>query len=99
MSHREYSRILFSGHAVRQMLSRNISKDDVVRVASSGEVIHDYPEDRPYPSRLMLGFLDELPIHVVCAIDQATNTGIIITAYIPDSKLWSDDFKTRRPEQ
>jgi hypothetical protein len=92
----EYERIIFSGHAIRQMFSRGIRTDDVLGIIGRGEEIADYADDRPYPSKLILGFIKNVPIHVVLAIDTKTKTGIIVTAYIPDSQLWSDDFRSRR---
>jgi hypothetical protein len=92
----DYNQIIFSGHAIRQMFHREIAKEEVIKVVKNGEVIIDYPDDQPYPSRLMLGFIDKKPIHVVFAFDQDTKTGIVVTAYIPDSQLWTDDFKSRR---
>lgn len=99
MFDREYQHITFSGHAARQMLRRSISRDEVITIIKSGDIINDYPDDTPYPSCLILGFTKQSPIHVVLAMDHSTQTGIVITAYIPDLKLWSEDFKTRRPEQ
>jgi hypothetical protein len=92
----EYKRIIFSGHAVRQMFSRSISKDDILAVIERGQIIAEYPDDKPYPSRLMLGFVNNVPLHVVFAVDKQRQTGIIITVYIPDRRLWSEDFKARR---
>jgi len=88
--------IFFSGHAIRQMFNRGIAKNDVVEVVNNGQIIIDYPEDRPFPSYLILGFVDNKPIHVVFAFEQENKTGIVITAYIPDSQLWADDFRSRR---
>ena len=45
-------RITFRVHAVQRMARRKISVSDVSQVIQSGEVIEDYPEDTPYPSRL-----------------------------------------------
>ncbi len=92
----DYSRIIFSGHAIRQMFQRVISKDDVLAVIRSGEVIIDYPDDKPYPSYLILGFVKNSPLHVVFALDEENQIGIVITAYVPDSHLWTGDFKLRR---
>ncbi|MHC4854969.1 MAG: DUF4258 domain-containing protein [Planctomycetota bacterium] len=93
-----YKRIIFSGHAIRQMFTRAISKDDVLAVVRDGEVIIDYPDDKPYPSSLMLGFVKNDPLHVVFAMDEGSKTGIIVTAYVPDSELWTADFKSRRTQ-
>lgn len=92
----DYDQIIFSGHAVRQMFHREITKNDIIGVVNKGQVIIDYPDDKPYLSCLMLGFVNNRPIHVVLAIDKENKTGIIITAYIPESKLWTEDFKSRR---
>jgi len=78
------------------MFHRAIKKDDVVRAVNNGQIIIDYPDDTPYPSCLILGFVDDSPIHVVLAFDRENNTGIAITAYIPDPELWTEDFKSRR---
>ena len=89
-------RVIFSGHAIRQMFNRRISKNNVLHIIKNGQIIIDYPDDQPYPSCLLLGFIDDKPIHVVLANDKENQTGIVITAYIPDPLLWSDDFKARR---
>jgi len=91
-----YSQIIYSGHAIRQMFKRMISKSDVLEAINRGEIIVDYPDDAPYPSYLVLGFINKSPLHVVLASDWENKTGIVVTAYVPDSKLWTDDFKSRR---
>ncbi len=88
--------IRFSGHAVRQMFRREISQDDVSEAVNHGQKIIDYPDDKPYPSCLVLGFVNGRPLHIVLAFDQSSQTKIVITAYIPDSHLWTEDFKSRR---
>ena len=92
----DYDQIVFSGHAIRQMFHRGIAKQNVIQVVKKGEIIIDYPNDQPYPSCLMLGFVGNKPIHVVFAFDQDTKTGIVVTAYTPDPQLWAKDFKSRR---
>jgi hypothetical protein len=94
----DYRAIIFSGHAVRQMFARAVGADDVAAIVRNGEIIKEYPDDRPYPSFLMLGFVRGAPVHVVVALDEAAGTAIVITAYIPDEQLWSDDFRKRRGE-
>ncbi|MGC8907538.1 MAG: DUF4258 domain-containing protein [Desulfomonilaceae bacterium] len=89
-------RVLFTGHALRRMFDRSITHDEVLRVLDTGEVIAVYPEDDPLPSRLILGFVDERPIHVVAALDPHSKTDYIVTAYDPDPDLWESDFRIRR---
>ena len=95
----DYNRVMFSGHAIRQMFNRGLKQEDVLIVIRQGEVIIDYADDTPYPSCVMLGFVGDVPIHVVFAMDEQHKTGIIITAYVPDPKIWTDDFKRRRALQ
>ena len=90
------SRIVFSGHALRRMFQRGLGKDDIVEVLYAGECIAEYPDDRPYSSSLILGFLGTRPVHVVVAKDPEGDACYVVTAYVPDSSLWSDDFRTRR---
>lgn len=86
----------FSRHAVTQMFSRSISKQDVISVLQTGKPVTEYPDDRPLPSKLILGFVEKRPIHVVVAYDESKKTCILITAYVPDLKIWESDFKKRR---
>ena len=90
------SDIIFSGHAVRRMFERSLSRRKVISALSSGEVIADYPGDHPYPSLLVLGFVEGTPVHVVVARDTHDSTCIVITAYIPDADLWVEGFRERR---
>ncbi len=77
------------------MISRNIPVDDVVAVIEFGEVIADYPNDKPYPSKLLLNFINGIHIHVVVAHNMSNNECIVITCYIPSAVLWDSDFKTK----
>jgi len=77
------------------MFNRKISKDDVSHVIDHGEVIKEYPDDKPYPSKLVLGFPKKRPIHVVLAYNTENETLYIITAYLPDPILWTRDFKKK----
>ncbi len=89
-------RILFLPHAVSQMLrpDRMIKIAEVRKVLDKGEVIESYPEDSRGHSCLLLGSCDEgRPIHVVCSPKK--DYLAIITAYLPDRREWSEDFKVR----
>ncbi|MDZ7720010.1 MAG: DUF4258 domain-containing protein [Balneolaceae bacterium] len=62
--------IIYSEHAITQMFARTIKKPDVEIVIDTGEEIETYPDDRPLPSKLLLGFVGERPIHIVVAYDE-----------------------------
>lgn len=42
--------VVFSGHAIRRMFERTLGRDAILDVVWGGEVIAEYPDDRPYPS-------------------------------------------------
>ena len=89
-------KLLFLPHALRQMLApeRMIRNAEVRKTISHGEVIEDYPNDPRGHSCLVLGGGDEnRPLHVVCAPKE--DYLAIITAYLPDDREWSRDFKER----
>ncbi len=48
--------LVFRIHAIKRMFQRRISKEDVQEVLETGETIETYPDDEPYPSRLLLGW-------------------------------------------
>jgi len=68
----------------------------VIDVLMLGEEIEDYPADKPYPSALFLGWIEDRPLHVVVALDEETQWAYIITAYEPSLEYFEADFKTRR---
>jgi hypothetical protein len=89
-------KLIFSTHAITQMAKRTISTGDVRNVLDNGEVIEIYPNNAPYPSRLVLGWKGQRPIHVAAADNHLAQETIIITTYEPDPNLWHPDFKTRK---
>ncbi len=78
------------------MFARSRTVDQVKEVIQRGTIFTQYPEERPYPSELRLGFPDGDALHVVFAYNIGTQTGYVVTAYLPNPKLWSDDFTARR---
>ena len=62
-----FERLVFRVHALQRMFERNITVEAVHRVLKTGSVIEKYPEDKPYPSFLILGFIGNRPIHIVAA--------------------------------
>ena len=83
-------------HALRRMFERNFSVDDIRAVIDDGETIEDYQGDKPFPSRLVLGWRGARPVHVVVADNLRQNELIVVTVYEPDPKLWEDDFRRRK---
>jgi len=92
----ESTGIIFRTHAVQRMFQRNINESDVRNILMRGETIEHYDDDKPYPSRLILGWIYERPIHVVAADNEPDNEIIVETVYEPDKEKWSVDFKRRK---
>ena len=87
--------LLFRTHALQRMFERQISVDNVWWVLESGETIAEYPDDRPIPSRLVLGWVLNQPLHVVAADEKDSDITVVISTYRPDPKLWYPDFRRR----
>ena len=88
-------KVHFSGHATVQMFKRIIEVDHVEYVLKTGKIIREYPEDKPYPSFLILGYVKKRPLHVVVSTDKLGNC-YIVTVYEPNRKLWENDFETKK---
>lgn len=89
-------KITFRFHALRKMFERKITEREVLDVLENGKNIEEYPTDRPYPSRLILGFVESRPIHVVAADILDSQEIIIVTVYRPDLNSWESEFEKRR---
>jgi len=92
----EGGNIIFRVHAVQRMFERDISEEDVHHVISDREVIEDYPDDTPYPSRLLLGWCEDRPIHVVAAHNAEDNSIIVVTVYEPNPDQWDTNLSRRK---
>ena len=88
-------RVTFRIHAIQRMFERGISSESVKRILQTGETIEDFPEDQPYPSRLIFGRVGKRPFHVVAAT-QSSDEIIVITVYKPDPNQWRADFRSRK---
>ncbi len=99
MSHKKFDKkinIEWRIHALQQISMRNISREDVLEILFSGEVIESYPDDSPYPSFLLSGCINFRPLHVVIAHAVSLKIIYIVTAYEPDSAKWEDNFRRRK---
>jgi len=90
------SRLVFRVHAVQRMFQRMVSEEDIKHILAAGETIEEYPEDSPFPGRLVLGWCDGRPLHVVVADNMESDEVIIVTVYGPDAEAWEADFRRRK---
>ncbi len=89
-------KVIYRVHAVRRMFERGITEAEVHKTLSEGEEIAAYPDDMPYPSRLLLGWRGDRPLHVVTAYNARDDEQIVITVYEPDPTLWNEGFRRRK---
>lgn len=85
------SRVRITDHADEEAFDDNLTFDEIYTSVIQGEVIEDYPSDKPYPSCLILGknFLGE-PMHSVWAFNPENLWAVLITVYRPDPEKWVD---------
>ena len=75
-------------HARERMAERGVSTQDLICLIINGEIIEDYPDDFPYPSSLILGYILGYAFHVVAA--KGRNLVKIVTVYRADEEKWLD---------
>jgi hypothetical protein len=79
-------RYRFSDHAVKRMIKRSISRQEVENVIGEGEIIEEYPDDKYSPSCLVYGRTEAGRIlHIQVSLPPAV---VVVTAYEPDSEEW-----------
>lgn len=89
-------KIKWSLHALKRIRERNIDSSEVFECIKSGEIIEDYPDDKPLHSCLIHGVIKSKHLHTVVSSDGKFI--YIITAYEPDLYEWENDFKTRKEQ-
>ena len=84
-----------SKHATKQMGVRARTLEDVKQTILAGEVIREYPEEKPYPEFLILGYpgRPDDPCYVVVASNDET---VIVTIHNYDPDVYEADHRTRR---
>ena len=90
------NKIRISDHADEEAQSDQLSFDEIFTSIFQGEIIEDYPEDKPYPSCLIYGLnLKNEPIHSVWGYNPENQWAVLITVYRPDPQRWIK-YKRRR---
>lgn len=85
-----------SDHADEESKNDNLVFEDILFSVMNGEIIENYPDDRPFPSCLIYGknSMGE-PIHTVWGYKREKESSVLITVYRPDPERWID-FKERK---
>lgn len=78
----------FSRHALKRVVERDISEQEIRQAGEQATIIEDYPDDKYSPSCLLLGFtLAGRPLHIQTSLAD-TELVIIVTLYEPDPNEW-----------
>ena len=83
----EYT-IVYRLHAIQRMFERKVCSEDIRNIVGKGKVLERYVNDSPYPSRLVLGRVNNRPLHIVITENEKENKIIVITVYEPDPRKW-----------
>lgn len=89
--------VRISEHGYDELAQDGLLAREVLAGVPEGEVLEDYPDYPKGPCILLLQRDDKgNPIHVVWGIpkDQAF-PAVLVTAYRPDPKKWTADFRRR----
>lgn len=88
--------IRITDHADEEAQADHLSFDEIFFSVLQGEIIEEYPYDRPFPSCLIYGdSFNGQPIHSVWAYNQGSQWAVLITVYRPDPNRWID-WRRRR---
>ncbi len=89
-------RIRITDHADEESRADNVSITEITTSVLRGEIIEDYPDDKPYSSCLIYGDTSSgEPVHSVWAYNEDNGWAVLITAYRPDPERWVN-WRVRR---
>jgi hypothetical protein len=75
---------------------RFIARETIMQATDTYEIVDAYPEDKYFPSYLLLGRAGDDAFHVLFGADVEGQNVRIVTAYYPSPEEWEADLKTRR---
>ena len=89
---------LVKSHAVQHVLKEGIERRHMVEAILNGRIIEEYPDNQRVLICGQTTFLEESTVylHVICEYADQVYVELV-TAYIPDERLWeSPPFRRRR---
>ena len=93
------NRVRVTDHADEEATAEGLTYADVAHSVLHGEIIEDYPSDRPYPSCLILGKTPSgIAVHSVWAYKKENRWAVLVTVYRPDPQRWINWRERRKPE-
>jgi len=90
--------VRISEHGYDELSQDGLLAREIIVGVQNGRVVEEYPDYPKGPCVLVLQ-RDENgnPVHVVWGISRnAASPAVLVTAYRPDARLWSEDWTRRR---
>ncbi len=92
-------RVLWTYHVNMRLAGRFLPSESLFTAVETFELVEAYPDDKYFPSYLVLGRGNAGAFHALFAVDVEGDNVRVVTAYRPDAAKWQDDMKTRRPRR
>ena len=93
--HEGKKQLRITTHAQVEAAKDGLLLTDLRHIFEQGRIIEFYSERQ----RFLLyehTLNDQIPVHIV--IEDTPDAGVIITAYVPDKRIWIANMKRRRPK-
>lgn len=88
--------VAITRHAEIERRADGLGYEEIYFSIVEGEIIEEYPQDKPYPSCLVYGDTFEgESVHSVWAYNESNGAAVLITVYRPDPGRWIE-FRERR---
>lgn len=87
-------RYILTVHAQQRMGLRKITHADIKYVVGRGDVVEQYPDNKPNPKALFMAEIEGEPLYISCAFDG--NCAYIITVHRYDPGKWVDPWTRRK---
>jgi hypothetical protein len=89
--------VLWSRAAIAELYNLNVSRVRVLEAMQLAQLIVDFPPlHSPLPDGLvLLKVRVDLALHALMALDQTSNTAVVVKVYRPTLEEWQDGWRKR----
>ena len=84
----------YTFHAEIERKNDDLTFYQIEQAILAGDILEQYPDDGRGESSLVVGFSDNIPIHIVCGKRGEKN--VIITTYVPKPPKFIDPWTRSR---